>query len=195
MSSNRNIDLNRYNKKTDPFCPVFNVVDMLRLSDQSIKDIAVYGGVINVDISWTCDLDRDFMSHCRPEYSFTRLDDPGSKIAPGLNYRRADYYGENRRTLYKTYGINFVVNVHGEAGKFNLIPTLLNLGAGLALLSITTVICDVIVLYCHKNRVYYKDKKFLNVDTEDAWPGFSRFSTDNPNYRESETNSPGEREL
>ena len=52
------------------------------------------------------------------------------KIAPGLNYRRADYTGENRRTLYKTYGINFVVNVHGEAGKFSVIPTLLNLGAG-----------------------------------------------------------------
>ena len=67
--------------------------------------------------------------------------------------------------------------------------------AGLALLSITTVICDIIVLYCHKNRVYYKDKKFLNVDTEDAWPGFSRFSTDNPNYRESETNSSVGRDL
>ena len=88
-----------------------------------------------------------------------------------------------------------VVNVHGEAGKFSVIPTLLNLGAGLALLSITTVICDIIVLYCRKNRVYYKDKKFLNVDTEDAWPGFSRFSTDNPNYRESETNSSVGRDL
>ena len=64
---------------TDPFCPVFNVVDMLRLAGQSVADIAVYGGVINVDISWRCDLDRDFMSHCRPEYSFTRLDDPLSK--------------------------------------------------------------------------------------------------------------------
>ena len=64
---------------TDPFCPVFNVVDMLRLSGQSVADIAVYGGGINVDISWRCDLDRDFMSHCRPEYSFTRLDDPLSK--------------------------------------------------------------------------------------------------------------------
>ena len=183
----------RYNKETDPFCPVFNVVDMLRLSGQTVNDIAVYGGVINVDISWSCDLDRDFMSHCRPEYSFSRLDDPHSKIAPGQNYRRAEYYEENRRTLYKTYGINFVINVHGEAGKFNLIPTLLNLGAGLALLSITTVICDIIVLYLHKNRVYYKDKKYLNVDTEDAWPGFSRFS-DNPNYKV-ETNTSVERDL
>ena len=105
-----------------------------------------------------------------------------------------DYRAITRRTLYKTYGINFVVNVHGEAGKFNLIPSLLNLGAGLALLSITTIICDIIVLYCHKNRVYYQDKKFLNVDTEDAWPGFSRFNADNPNYGQSESNSSGDRD-
>jgi hypothetical protein len=44
--------------------------------------------------------------------------------------RHADYYNENSRTLYKVYGINFVVNVWGKAGRFNLIPTLLNLGAG-----------------------------------------------------------------
>ena len=44
--------------------------------------------------------------------------------------RHADYYNENSRTLYKVYGINFVVNVWGKAGRFSLIPTLLNLGAG-----------------------------------------------------------------
>ena len=44
--------------------------------------------------------------------------------------RHADYFNENSRTLYKAYGINFVVNVWGRAGRFNLIPTLLNLGAG-----------------------------------------------------------------
>ena len=74
-----------------------------------------------------------------------------------------------------------MVNVHGEAGKFSLIPTLLNLGAGLALLSITTLICDIIVLYCHKNRVYYQDKKYLTVEGEDAWPGFDKLRYNNSN--------------
>jgi hypothetical protein len=45
-------------------------------------------------------------------------------------YRHADYFSENSRTLYKAYGVNFVVNVWGRAGKFSPIPTLLNLGAG-----------------------------------------------------------------
>ena len=185
----------RYSE-ADPFCPVFNIGDIVRLSGvQKFSDISVFGGVINVDIGWSCDLDHDFMSHCRPQYSFSRLDDPHSKIAPGLNYRRAEYYSEDRRTLYKTFGINLVVNVHGEAGKFSLIPTLLNLGAGLALLSITTVICDIIVLYFMDNREYYQDKKYLNVDSADAWSGFGRFSTENPNYRESETNNTVDRDL
>ena len=102
---------------------------------------------------------RDYEHLCGPSFDalFSRLDDPHSKIAPGLNYRRAEYYGDNARTLYKTYGIHLIVNVHGEARKFSLIPLLLNLGAGLALLSVTTVICDMIVLHLHKDRLYYQD--------------------------------------
>ena len=162
---------------------MFRVGDIVTRTGQNFSDIAVYGGVINIDIEWKCDLDYDFMFHCRPKYSFDRLDDPESKIAPGLNYRRSEYYGENRRTLYKTYGIYFIVNVHGEARKFSFIPLLLNLGAGLALLSITTVICDIIVLHLHKNRVYYQDKKYLTVEGLDAWRGFG---ADNPNYARSQ---------
>ena len=137
-----------------------------------------------MDISWNCDLDHDFMSHCKPLYQFSRLDNPQAKIGPGWNFRRADYFNENKRTLYKSYGINFVVNVHGEARKFNFIPTLLNLGAGLALLSIATIICDVLVLYCHKNREYYQEKKYLQVDGEDAFRGFRNFGSANPAYVE-----------
>ena len=51
-------------------------------------------------------------------------------LSSTCSIRHADYYNENSRTLYKVYGINFVVNVWGKAGRFNLIPTLLNLGAG-----------------------------------------------------------------
>lgn len=40
------------------------------------------------------------------------------------------------RDLVKTYGFRFSIFVHGEAGKFSIIPLLLNLGSGLALLSI-----------------------------------------------------------
>ena len=125
--------------------------------------MAVLGGVINIDIMWDCNLDLDFLSHCRPVYSFSRLDSPEAKISPGSNFRHADYFNQNRRTLIKAYGLTFIVNVHGSAGKFSIVPTLLNLGAGLALLSVATVICDIVVLYCHSKRVFYKSAKFQLV--------------------------------
>ena len=163
----------RYSDR-DPLCPVFNIESIVSQTGHNYTEMAVYGGVINIDIAWFCDLDKDFMSHCRPKYTFSRLDDPNSKIAPGLNFRRSEYYNENKRTLYKTYGIHFKVNVHGEARKFSLIPTLLNLGAGLSLLSVTTIICDIILLYCHKNKNYYQEKKYLVVKGDDAWTGFNQ---------------------
>ena len=109
------------------------------------------------------------MSHCRPEYSFRRLDNPKSKIAPGWNFRHADYFSNNNRTLFKSYGILFVVDVQGQAGKFNLIPFFLNVGAGLALLGIATVICDIIVLYFMRESDFYYEKKYLLVKGRDAF--------------------------
>ena len=45
----------------------------------------------------------------KSDHSFFRLDDPQSKIAPGINFRMSEYYNENKRTLYKIYGIHFMV--------------------------------------------------------------------------------------
>lgn len=53
--------------------------------------------------------------------------------------RHANYHEENRRTLVKAYGIRFVVEVRGQGGKFNILPTLLNIGSGLALLGVVTL--------------------------------------------------------
>ena len=79
------------------------------------------------------------------------------------------------------------MNVHGEARKFSFIPTLLNLGAGLALLSVSTIICDILVLYCHKHKKYFNEKKYLVVTGDDAWRGFGNeneppSNLDNPVY-------------
>ena len=146
-----------------PFCPVFTLGQIVEAAGGNYSEMAVLGGVINIDIMWDCNLDLDFLSHCRPVYSFSRLDSPQAKISPGSNFRHADYFNQNRRTLIKAYGLTFIVNVHGSAGKFSIVPTLLNLGAGLALLSVATVICDIVVLYCHSKRVFYKSAKFQLV--------------------------------
>lgn len=56
-------------------------------------------------------------------------------------YRYANYYENNNtalRDLYKAYGIRFIVRVTGKAGKFNIIPLLLNIGSGIGLLAIVS---------------------------------------------------------
>jgi hypothetical protein len=58
-----------------------------------------------------------------------------------------------------------------QAGKFSIVPLLLNIGSGIALLGIATVICDVLVTYVVKRRKYYKQSKYQLVeDTESLLP-------------------------
>ncbi|XP_033618568.1 P2X purinoceptor 4 [Fukomys damarensis] len=87
---------------------------------------------------------------------------------PPPSPRFARYYrdlaGQEQRTLIKAYGIRFDVIVFGKAGKFDVIPTMINVGSGLALLGVATVLCDVIVLYCMKKRYYYREKKYKFVE-------------------------------
>ncbi|KAI2651467.1 P2X purinoceptor 4 [Labeo rohita] len=130
-----------FSRKTDPDCPIFRLKDIVEEADEDFQTMAVHGGVMGVQIRWDCDLDMP-QSWCVPRYTFRRLDnkDPENNVAPGYNFRFAKYYketdGTETRTLIKGYGIRFDVLVFGQAGKFNIIPTLLNIGAGLALLGL-----------------------------------------------------------
>ena len=82
----------------------------------------------------------------------------------GWNFRHAYYHEMNRRTLLKVirqieivniqcivmmqaYGIKFIITVDGLARKFSLKNTVLNVGNGLALLGITTVLCEFVLMY------------------------------------------------
>ncbi|ODN02953.1 P2X purinoceptor 4 [Orchesella cincta] len=158
-----------YNTESDPFCPVFRIGDIVEAAGHNFSQVAKKGAVVEVEISWNCDLDFSFMEYCRPKYSFERMDSPEALISPGWNFRTAEYHEENRRTLFKRYGIKFLVKVSGQAGKFNLVPLLINLGSGLALLGLATIFCDILVLRCMKNRRYYQDKKYLVIRAPDAF--------------------------
>ncbi|XP_060257143.1 P2X purinoceptor 4 isoform X2 [Ovis aries] len=158
-----------YDAKTDPFCPIFRLGKIVEYAGHSFQDIATEGGIMGIQIKWNCNLDRA-ASFCLPRYSFRRLDtrDTAHNVSPGYNFRFAKYYsdpnGAEHRTLIKAYGIRFDIIVFGKAGKFDIIPTMINIGSGLALLGVATVLCDVIVLYCMKKRYYYREKKYKYVE-------------------------------
>ncbi|XP_062448217.1 P2X purinoceptor 5 isoform X1 [Rhea pennata] len=151
-----------------PYCPIFLLGSIVRWAGSNFQEMALEGGVIGIQIEWNCDLDKA-PSECNPHYSFSRLDNKFSEksISSGYNFRFAKYYqdanGVDYRTLIKAYGIRFDVMVNGKAGKFNIIPTIINIGSGLALMGAGAFFCDLVLLYLIKKSNFYRGKKYEEV--------------------------------
>uniref|UniRef100_A0A8C8FJR6 P2X purinoceptor n=1 Tax=Oncorhynchus tshawytscha TaxID=74940 RepID=A0A8C8FJR6_ONCTS len=157
-----------FDHENNTYCPIFRVGDVIRYAHQNFTTL---GGVIGIKIGWMCDLDQS-EDECNPSYSFTRLDAMSEKnsVSPGYNFRYAKYYkmdnGTDYRTLLKAYAIRFDVLVNGNAGKFNMIPTLINMVAAFTSVGVGTVLCDIILLNFLKGAEQYKAKKFEEVKFE-----------------------------
>uniref|UniRef100_A0A8C5ERV7 P2X purinoceptor n=1 Tax=Gouania willdenowi TaxID=441366 RepID=A0A8C5ERV7_GOUWI len=134
----------RYNEEINPYCPIFRLGDITKRAGYDFQDMATFGGSIGISIEWDCDLDKGY-SHCHPKYHFVRLDInvSNNSISKGFNFRHTRYYksteGQSYRSLFKVYGVKFNIMVHGMAGQFSIVPTAINLGAGLALLGAVSI--------------------------------------------------------
>uniref|UniRef100_A0A8C6UUV6 P2X purinoceptor n=1 Tax=Neogobius melanostomus TaxID=47308 RepID=A0A8C6UUV6_9GOBI len=153
-----------YDHVKHPYCPIFRLGHVVSRAGSHFQDLASTGGSMGILIEWKCDLDKDY-SRCKPQYSFTSLGVNNDKSVPsGYNFRYAKYYkdqnGKTYRTLYKVYGIRFDIMVNGWAGKFSIIPTVIALGSGFALLGAGAFVCDMILLYMVNTSSYYREKKF-----------------------------------
>ena len=51
--------------------------------------------------------------------------------------------GKLYRDLFKAYGIRFLIKATGTAGKFSVVPLLLNVGSGVGLLAVVSSLLDV----------------------------------------------------
>ncbi|CAB1348947.1 unnamed protein product [Coregonus sp. 'balchen'] len=143
-----------YDEALEPYCPIFRLGDIVNRTGHSFQDMALMGGSIGILIEWKCDLDRD-LSECQPRYNFTRIDINVSRESSGLNFRHARYY--------KTEN-----NSKCMAGKFCIIPTVINIGSGLACIGGGAWFCDWIILYLMKNREFYKHWKFETLKKKDS---------------------------
>ncbi|XP_043096443.1 P2X purinoceptor 5 [Puntigrus tetrazona] len=156
----------RYDKEHHPYCPIFRVGDLINWTGYSFQDLATKGGSVGIGIEWNCDLDKD-ESQCNPEYSFTRLDSSRNSDISGYNFRFARYYsdtaGQTYRNLFKVYGIRFDILVNGKAGRFSIVPTVINIGSGLALFGAGIFVCDMILLYMMSKSSFYRETKFEAV--------------------------------
>ncbi|KAL7061786.1 hypothetical protein AAHC03_01959 [Spirometra sp. Aus1] len=151
---------NPYDEKMK-YCPIFSLGDIMNYTEAENKQIWKQGGMVSIHIEWNCNLDYD-EEQCLPKYVFRRLDDFDSIVGKGWNFRYSYHYMENgtrMRNLIKAYGIQFFITVYGKGGKFNMLTFSMNLGSGLALLGIATVLCDMIVLNVTRKRNLYRDAK------------------------------------
>ncbi|XP_075753983.1 P2X purinoceptor 2 isoform X2 [Pelodiscus sinensis] len=146
-----------FNETTALYCPIFRLGSIVEQAGENFTALAEQGGVVGVIISWDCNLDLP-RSACNPRYSFRRLDPKAARGSVGYNYRFAKYYncnGTRARSLVKAYGIRVDVIVHGQAGKFSLIPTIINLATALTSVGVGSFLCDWILLtFMNKNEVY-----------------------------------------
>jgi len=143
-----------FHHKHNPLGQIFNIGEVVELAGGNYTSLSIKGGVVGISIAWNCDLDWDFHKYCKPRYSFSVLEDSG------WNFRHAYYHELNRRTLLKAYGLKFIINVEGLARKFSLKNTVLNVGNGLALLGITTVLCEFVLMYFIKDKHTVAKKKY-----------------------------------
>ena len=98
------------------------------------------------------------MKYCLPKYNFHILDDTG------WNFRHAIYHEENRRTLFKAYGMKFLIVVGGNAGKFDITRTIVIFITGLGLMGLANILCDFVLLQSsNEYREQIKEKKFEQV--------------------------------
>ncbi|XP_055003177.1 P2X purinoceptor 2 isoform X1 [Sorex araneus] len=165
-----------FHETSDLYCPIFKLGFIVEKAGENFTELAHTGGVIGVIINWDCDLDLS-ASKCNPRYSFRRLDPKHVPASSGYNFRFAKYYKTNNsttRTLIKAYGIRIDVIVHGQAGKFSLIPTIINLATALTSIGVGSFLCDWILLtFMNKNKLY-SHKKFDKVCAQKhsagSWP-------------------------
>ncbi|XP_063070199.1 P2X purinoceptor 3-like isoform X2 [Engraulis encrasicolus] len=131
-----NINLScTFDAVANPYCPIFRVGDILHYANENFSTVAEQGGQIGIHIRWNCNFDEP-VENCLPSYSFTKLSDVflQNNLSKGFNFRFAKYYRTtlqnttiDSRYLYKAFAINFHVMVSGKAGKFDIIPTLINI--------------------------------------------------------------------
>jgi len=149
-----------------------NMVNMAGVVDY--RNITTQGCVVLVVISFTCNLNTQSANDCGPEYTWTRIDDPNS-FSPGFNFRYVNRFTDPRtldeyRTEWKVFGPRFLFQVYGKAGRFSFAMLVTTLGAGVALLGVSTLICDFVLLYFLPSRKKYLTEKYEEIYEEPINP-------------------------
>lgn len=131
------------------------------------EDVLDKGAIIQVTVAWNCDFDMD-VNLCTPVYHLERIDDIQDSISTGFNYRLIEAFqladGTEARDLMKLYGVRMTFENTGQGGKFNFAALTVTIGAGVALLGISTVVSDFVLEYFLPGKDLVAHKKYTVLE-------------------------------
>ena len=146
-----------YDKDHFPLCPRFRILKILEMVEKDTnqyRSMFQHGSLIEIKISWNCDLDRH-INNCKPQYAFQRLDikpyednpfDPGSHFMTSKHFFRPNDQ-QLHRLHTKIYNLHIIVSVTGEVGKFDLFQTTTSIGSFIGIFGTGTIVCDLIAAF------------------------------------------------
>jgi len=152
------------NQLTDNY-NLFKVGYMTEAAQTNYSSIVTTGAIILVTSDWQCNFDYS-ADQCIPTFSFSRIDTQ-TNLSTGFNFRYVNYYYNDdvlTRDLIKATGLRFIVSIQGIGGQFNIVPLIVNIGSGLALISVATIVTDLILQYLMPKRKVYTKHKYEELD-------------------------------
>jgi len=148
---------------------LFAVQDIVGSAGASFDAVKARGAIFVGTFVYNCDLNEG-VDQCNPVISWLRIDPTApDALSKGFNYRYSTMFRDpasqlSYRDLWKVYGVSIVYQVYGKAGRFNFVNLTVTLGAGLALVGMATVICDLIMQYLLPNKDDYVNEKYQTVN-------------------------------
>jgi hypothetical protein len=151
------LDKCEYDAYEHPLCPKFRllkILEMIETNPNEYEFMFYYGSLIEIKISWKCNLDRA-LKFCEPIYEFERLDiqpydenpyDPGSNFLISKHFFRPNDR-QLRRLHAHIYNLHIIVSVTGEAGRFDLFQTTTSIGSFLGIFGTGAIVCDIIAAF------------------------------------------------
>lgn len=151
------VDNCEFDPEHHPLCPKFRlskILEMIEKDPDEYKPMFFNGSLIEIKISWKCNLDRN-LEYCQPLYEFQRLDIKPYRqnpFLPGSNFLTSRYFfrprdGELHRIHTNIYNLHILVSVTGEVGRFDLFQTTTSIGSFLGIFGTGTIVCDFLAAF------------------------------------------------
>jgi len=167
FESDKSNALDKYGTQPTSGYNLFTVDEILEMADTTIADVQDKGAILLFSTKFSCNMDLKTNHQCDPKYDVFQIDNEEGTISPGFNYRDVRYNDDfDERDLIKRWGIRIIFVIDGEAGKFNMIASLLTIGAGLSFFAVATLVTDFIMDGCIDHKDKYKGLKYQDVDPD-----------------------------